>query len=336
MSKVVAIGPPKEAALYFDKVLPLDLSSNVFTYFSKVQNDGPLCDEGLTLPLDPDEVRRIVESLALGDQSIEFAYWKQAANTMWLPLVAAIGRIRSDEELFDTFKNSKEFEMVRSTCALAEVNLNDVIAEFEKDEFDWQAHSHVMTARISELLDSSGFANSDSWVGENTVARRSSISQGDNSEYALTLRNLGLVDPSALSWEQVVEFRKDEKSRASLREFRILFREQFSGKDPNYVEDKLLSGLEKHQKTAKAWGFEIVDRSFSIIGSRENLGTSALAIGATIATGAPIPLIAASGVAFSMFGCSLEIAKVIREKNAVLDSGYSYLSNLRKLGQTSG
>ena len=163
---------------------------------------------------------------------------------------------------------------------------------------------------------------------------RSVAPSADNSnDYALTLRQLRLVDPIKVPWEKLLEFRKDKQSMSDLRDFRLLFSEELGGKPLSYVEDRISAGIERHETSAKRWGFDICERAFSIIGSKENIGTTALATGATLATGAPLPMIAASGLLVSIATCGLEIAKVVREQSDQARGPYSYLSNLKRLGE---
>jgi hypothetical protein len=76
------------------------------------------------------------------------------------------------------------------------------------------------------------------------------------TDFLITLRGLALVDAEKASWQQIIEFRKDEKSRVALRRLRIFFVCEYAGKDRTFVEDDLLSRLEEYQNAVRDWGFQ--------------------------------------------------------------------------------
>ena len=84
-TKIIAVGPPKEAALYFESVLPMDLASGFLAMARKDETD-PLFDHRLHLPLqEPEKVKEVVESLLPDIDNAYGHYVAQFGTTAWVP-----------------------------------------------------------------------------------------------------------------------------------------------------------------------------------------------------------------------------------------------------------
>jgi hypothetical protein len=75
------------------------------------------------------------------------------------------------------------------------------------------------------------------------------------SGFRIALMGLSLVDAERASWNQIIEFRKDQKSRASLRRLHIFMAEEYCGKDKAYMEDDLLLRIDEYNNVVRDWGF---------------------------------------------------------------------------------
>ena len=137
------------------------------------------------------------------------------------------------------------------------------------------------------------------------------LSVAENSEedtVSFVLSNLKLVDASKLSWEQVLEVRRDEKSMAKLRSLRVLFHENYSGKPSSYIEDDLLSRVDKYDETVKEWKLDTVERSLEMFCSSKSLKATAVAVIAAAFWGG-IPLTELAGPAIA--GSALKSVKSV-------------------------
>lgn len=82
---------------------------------------------------------------------------------------------------------------------------------------------------------------------------------------SVILSNLDLVDANSLTWEQIIEIRKDKDSITALRNLRMFLYKNFKDeKSVAYVEDILLNLIDEYKTTAKKWGFSTLKQSLSI------------------------------------------------------------------------
>jgi hypothetical protein len=81
-------------------------------------------------------------------------------------------------------------------------------------------------------------------------------SSDTSTEFLVALTSLSLVDAEKASWDQILEFRKDEKSRMALRRLQIFALKEYSGKDKAFIEDDLLLRIEEYNNVVRDWGFE--------------------------------------------------------------------------------
>jgi hypothetical protein len=79
---------------------------------------------------------------------------------------------------------------------------------------------------------------------------------GGELEFVISLPSLQLVDVRRCSWEQILEFRRDEEARDKLRRLRLFAYENYAGKSKDYVEDDILKRIADYDLAVKQWGFE--------------------------------------------------------------------------------
>jgi hypothetical protein len=131
---------------------------------------------------------------------------------------------------------------------------------------------------------------------------------------SLVLSNLKLVDAERLSWEHILEVRRDAKSMAKLRRLRLLFHENYSGKPSSYIEDDLLRRVDEYDETVKEWRLDTVEQSLEMICSSKSLAaTAAAAIAAGLFGGMTLTAAAAVSSGFEVGKIGLSIWKKRRE-----------------------
>jgi len=153
-------------------------------------------------------------------------------------------------------------------------------------------------------------------------------SKNQNSDPAIVLSNLQLINVTDTSWEKILEFRKDKTSRQKLRRLRLFAYNNYEGKDQNYIEDDVAQRIEDYNAVVRKWQFETHHSAINTL-----LGSKTLAhvlTGSFIAAllGAPITasLTAASGFALEIGRSLLEIRKRRFElNNALADNPISYI-----------
>lgn len=162
-----------------------------------------------------------------------------------------------------------------------------------------------------------------------------SSSGGDASAAAnpsLILSNLDLVDTKKLTWNQVIELRKDQDAVEKLRNLRRMVYKDYSGKSEAYIREDIEQRLYEYEQATKLWGFPLQKGVLEIAMTGEAL----TAVGAVVALtlfGAPVAAAAAAGGAIAVGKAALAIAnrkrdiEIERRKNPM-----AYLVRLKQLG----
>jgi len=320
MKKVVSVGASKEAALYFDYVFPDDLIVTGLAHVKKLNHAA-----AAVVPLhDPDKTNAVVKSLLphkQGAEKLVRRYNRLMRATLliqFLRLDETFGR----EKLPSLLKELQlEFPLLDIDPNSAPDDLGDLLGYISKDQ--------------TQILQSLGFMGSPYWFNEDVWTSKTSAHTPDSIDsFILSLRGMSVIDANRLSWEEILEFRKDESARSSLRRLRTFFEDNFAGKDPDYISDKLLSLEDDYSRTAKLWGFETTQKALSVVFSeRSSLVTSASGLAAALA-GAPLGVAAAAAAAIPLGRFSLEFSnaliKAAREKT---QNPVRFISHLRRLNK---
>ncbi len=146
---------------------------------------------------------------------------------------------------------------------------------------------------------------------------------GGEHEFAVScIRNLGVVDEEHLTWEQVLDFRKDEESRASVGRFLFWLDSAMRGKSKAEIEDIIGDLYEKNQSALRKFGIytaEVCD-SFISLGERrlKELATSLSRIGVARAFDAVLAVLGAGFViaGTTMVGVRKAKARIKNEHDA--------------------
>lgn len=121
----------------------------------------------------------------------------------------------------------------------------------------------------------------------------------ENYEHSVidaSIQAIPTIVEDGLSWEQVVDFRKDKKEIAKMRKFRNWANQNLEGKSSAEITDILCGELEDYESALKKHGIKTVIGGFStivagagtilpvILGSHEELAGAGLAVTATVIT----------------------------------------------------
>lgn len=118
-------------------------------------------------------------------------------------------------------------------------------------------------------------------VYSSLAARDREYKAGEQEGLVATVVGLRVVDENRLTWEQVLEFRKDTENRKKYRRFRHWLDKDMPGKSQAFIEDAVRIKLEDHESAIKKHGLQ------TVAGSVEDL--LAFTIVATLATGQAFP-----------------------------------------------
>lgn len=117
----------------------------------------------------------------------------------------------------------------------------------------------------------------DSFVG----LPPSTAGQDNIERTGLIIESLRLVDASKLTWEQVVEFRKDQSSQAKFRNFKTFLDSSISGMSKAQVEDLIGARMFEYNQVLDDWGIETKSGSWEIF---FNAKSSAALVASGLAT----------------------------------------------------
>lgn len=93
----------------------------------------------------------------------------------------------------------------------------------------------------------------------------------------VTLSGLPLIDPGHASWEQIMEIRRDPESVEKLRRLRLFVFENYTGKPRAFIEDDLFRRVDDYERVRKSLGIEAVTSTISVLLDSKTLQASAAA-----------------------------------------------------------
>lgn len=320
---VLAIGPPKEAALYFDRVFPVDFGH---AFLGSVRKSE--FDPANFIPFDGARFSDAVVQSLLPDVDKSSDIYKKIVEASFAFLVLDF---LAEESLRKDFVEGGQFrQTTERVLSLVGLSVDECLARIASDPTEHDKYmGQVIDSEVLPLIEKTGFASSPMWT-DVTPDRTTQESVADR--FLATLSGLSIVDPARVPWDALVEFRKDEASRKALRDLRLYFSENFSDKDVSYASDKLASAMDRYQATAKIWGFELVQRSLSVVFSKDTAIAAGLSALTATGLGAPIGITAVAGAAMALGPGVLELGKVlIDHKKEALDRPLRYLADLKKL-----
>jgi len=139
-------------------------------------------------------------------------------------------------------------------------------------------------------------------IYESENARKNEFNEGDRRVIVATLEGLGLVDEFALTWDQVLDFRKDVNNRHKYVRFLHWLDKDMIGKSHAFIEDEISLRLEDYERSLKKHGIKTVIGTVSeVLDGKYILGSSGIAAGLSL-SGHP--------VLGSLVGAGLLIGKI--------------------------
>ncbi|QVM99620.1 hypothetical protein JYG38_15310 [Pseudomonas rhodesiae] len=239
----------KEAALYFDRVLPLNLG--------RMQGDPDIGDILVGYP-------ESIPSVALSHliDGIE-------GNNVTYSHASRIIELTSERWV----------EFARNVSPYAKLWASDPRDEPSHDPY--VEHQKLLNAYLSNAQIKgappvrktlSDFANS---LGlSNFSVALPAVTTGGQSDPSLMLSNLKLIDAKMADWRQILEIRKDDLSRRKLARMRLFLNENFQGKSASFIEDDLLRRVDDYELATKKFGFTTLTSSLSMLLDAKSLQTS--------------------------------------------------------------
>ncbi len=312
--KVATIGPPKEAALYFDEVLPIDFGTQTFTSLprsSKILTDVGRDIRDLSLPVTDFDLRhKVLQSLLPNSADPNALYHEQTSATMWFAIAAMLSTF--DKKMLEQYLDVPEQrELTGYVFSAAGIDPEKAFDSILSGEYKPKRLAPKFSETVDSYVKSANFRGAPAW--KSLAPTSPDQNYGTEAGYAMAVSSLNLIDVKKVSWETIVEFRSDPEAMDALRRFRLFFADSFKGKELSYVEDRLATALDDYKETTKLWGFDTIRKTVSVAASNQNVVNSSIALAATGLTGAPLPVAAAAGTVVTLAGCGVKFFEIFHD-----------------------
>lgn len=148
-----------------------------------------------------------------------------------------------------------------------------------------------------------GVSNSD------VLVPSSQKSVGVESEVqTLSFTGLELIDVNQASWGQIIEIRNDKESRKKLQKLRAFLNKNYTNKSASFIEDDISSKLYDYEIVRRKHGFDAVSSSISLLLDSKNIqAVAAAGIGAAFFGGPLVGISSVAAIELSTF--AIEFAK---------------------------
>lgn len=97
------------------------------------------------------------------------------------------------------------------------------------------------------------------------------IAAQDADAIEINVENLAAVCADRAEWGQIEELRRDKHSIRSIRNLRLLFREEYADKAPDYIRDDIQRRIEEYQRAARKHGFALTRQAIKEVFNKDSL-----------------------------------------------------------------
>lgn len=99
--------------------------------------------------------------------------------------------------------------------------------------------------------------------------------RGSQCDPSITLSNLNLIDASEAEWRQIIEIRKDVESHRKLSRLRLFIHNNYSDCSFAYIEDDLSRRIDEYERVTKKFGLKTTLSTISLLLEAKALQASA-------------------------------------------------------------
>lgn len=166
--------------------------------------------------------------------------------------------------------------------------INNLISKNKFDEVlkHAQGTSYVQREITKSLIKAYGINTVNIYGSENT--RMKEFTEGDRRVVVANIEGLGIIDNSALTWEQILDFRKDANARRKYIRFLHWLYKDMIGKSPAFIQDEISIRLEDYEKSLKKRGIKTMVGTVSeVLDGKYILGSSGITAGLSL-SGHPV------------------------------------------------
>lgn len=159
--------------------------------------------------------------------------------------------------------------------------------------------------------------------------------EGDRSVISAAMEKLQIVDEKNITWDQVLELRRDRKSRAKYKRLLHWFDKEMVGKSQSFIIDEISIRLEDYENALKKHGIKTVIGTLrEILDGKFLIGSTAISGLAAMATGPISGLLTEAGLIISYVTIKLVEKKLDYEEiEKGPNSEISWVYEVKKLGK---
>lgn len=226
--------------------------------------------------------------------------------------------------------------------------LEAIADAIDANRYDFESYRGRCQSVIYNGLSGIGFETYSTWHDPFYGTRQAEPGAGDSlgpDTVSVTLQGLDFVDADKLSWRKILAIRENKRAQAELRDLRLFLHESVAGMDRETAIEKINAFVDRSQEQTKIWKLETVNKSLTMVVSKEGFGLTAIGTLASLAlTGVPLDpttmiptLLAAAkgGAALNLGGgAALQFAEARIERmklDASPESCVRYLQRVRNV-----
>lgn len=242
----------KEASLYFDRVLPLNMG--------RMRGDPTVGD---ILVGYPEEVPSAALSHLIDGIEGDTVTYSHATRVMELTVnkwVEFAKEVEPYARLWSPDHRRADDDDVRNQYR-----------KLQEAYFEDASISGVTPIREAFRR----FANGIGFDRFSVVIPAATESSGSQCDPSVTLSKLNLVDPSQAEWRQIIELRKDNESHRKLARLRLFIHKNYANASFAYIEDDLLMRIDDYERVTRKFGLKTTLSSLSLLLDAKALQASA-------------------------------------------------------------
>jgi len=245
---VVISDCPKTAALCYDRVWCPTI--DIFTYTGKM----------------PDEIRffggTTEERLLSFQGPILVQVEKNILDECCFP---TLDRLKRDKDFKHIFEKSTLSFLSALHNAKSENDSRKILEDSLEIPLD-QREQYLKNTKFIEgcfyrdiaLAFSKKYKKGVSTIFSSDELQKTIYYEGDKSIIFTTMENLQIVDEEKITWDQVIELRRDKESREKYRRFLHWLDKEMIGKSQSFIEDEIAQRLEDYKSALKKQGIKTV------------------------------------------------------------------------------
>ncbi|EIN4364780.1 hypothetical protein P3553_17460 [Vibrio parahaemolyticus] len=231
---VLCLGNFKEAALYFERVIPVQCDS------LRHSENGPYVTTPEHIPVDVAS-RLIFDCSAPSWKILEFM------DKQWSPFITKLHSEFSDQiSGFNTADYRKLYQ--NGSIGSNGVGIREHFQEFA-NSLGINKACILIPSNVQQSDFSSAYLN-------------------------VSLKGMQLIDTKSASWEQIMEIRTDLESQKALRNLRLFINENYIGKSSAYITDDISKRIDDYEMASKKHGFELATSVLGVLLDSKNIQTS--------------------------------------------------------------